>query len=480
MTADSSRRRYLVLAVCCLGLLVVGMDGTIVNVALPTIRQEFGASVSDLQWIVDAYTVTLGSLLVLAGSTADRFGRRRVFQVGLSVFSVGSLLCSVAPTVPTLIAFRMLQAIGGSMLNPVAISIVTAVFTDPRERARAIGIWGGVFGLSAGLGPLVGGLLTQQVGWRAIFWINVPICVVAVLLTRRVVPESRAAAARRPDPVGQLLVVAVLALVVGTIIESPWFGRTSWQVPVACVVVLLLATALVRYERRRRDPLIDLRFFRSAPFGAATVLAVTSFASFSGLLFYATLYLQDVRRLSPLHAGLTTAPMALAILVLAPLSGRLVATRGPRPSLVAAPVCMAAGAAGLIGLTAGTAPGWVVGCFVVFAVGFGLVNAPITNTAVSGMPVDQAGVAAAVASTSRQVGASLGVAVVGAMVNAAGAGGPRAAGIVDAAPPVWWTVVGAGVVMLVLGLVSTSRWAVGTAARTARLFPDAGRATAPR
>src|SRR5436305_5951872 len=194
------RRRLLVLAICCMSLLIVGMDNTIVNIALSSIQGDLHASLSGLQWTIDAYTVVLASLLMLAGSTADRLGRRRVFQTGLAVFVLGSLLCSLAPSLGWLIAFRMRQAVGGSMLNPVAMSIITNTFTDPRERARAIGVWAGVVGFSLALGPLVGGLLIDSVTWRAIFWINVPVGVVALVLTALYVPQSRAARPRKLDP----------------------------------------------------------------------------------------------------------------------------------------------------------------------------------------------------------------------------------------------------------------------------------------
>ena len=201
----SSRRRYLILGICCLSLLIVGMDNTIVNIALPAIRADLHASVSGLQWTIDAYTLVLASLLILAGSTADRLGRRRTFQTGLVLFTLGSLLCSVAPGLGWLIAFRMLQAVGGSMLNPVAMSIITNIFTEPRERARAIGVWGGVVGVSLGVGPVVGGVLVETVGWRAIFWINMPVGIAAIVLAALFVPESKAARARprrpgRPGP----------------------------------------------------------------------------------------------------------------------------------------------------------------------------------------------------------------------------------------------------------------------------------------
>jgi len=213
--------RWLVLAICCSSLFVVGLDNTIVNVALPTIQTDLGASVSQLQWVIDAYTLVVASLLILGGSTADRFGRARVFKIGLALFTAGSLLCSIAPTVELLIAFRMLQAVGGAMLNPVAMSIIRNTFTDPNERAQAIGIWGGVIGLSMALGPVLGGVLVEGIGWRSIFWVNVPVGLAAIVLTARYVAESRAPRARRFDPLGQALVFTLLTSVTYAIIEAP-------------------------------------------------------------------------------------------------------------------------------------------------------------------------------------------------------------------------------------------------------------------
>ena len=194
----SHRRRFLVLAICCMSLLIVSLDVTALNVALPSMQRELHASTAGLQWTIDAYTLVLASLLMLSGSTADRIGRKRVFMAGLIIFTAGSLLCSLAPNLDALIAFRMIQAVGGSMLNPVAMSIITNTFTQPAERARAIGVWGGVVGISMAAGPLAGGLLVESVGWRSIFWVNLPVGLAALLLTLRYVPESRAPKARRP------------------------------------------------------------------------------------------------------------------------------------------------------------------------------------------------------------------------------------------------------------------------------------------
>jgi EmrB/QacA subfamily drug resistance transporter len=457
----SRRRRQLILAICCMSLLIVGLDNTIVNVALPSIGRELHTKVAGLQWTVDAYTLVLASLLMLSGSMADRFGRRRVFQLGLVLFTLGSLLCSAAPSLGWLIAFRMLQAVGGSMLNPVAMSIIRNVFTDARERAQAIGMWGATVGLSLALGPVVGGALVQSAGWRSIFWINIPVGLLALVLTMRFVPESRAPRPRRVDPVGQMLVIVLLGSLTYAIIDAPSAGWLSAQ----SLGLLGLAAAdligLLAYEARRTEPLLELRFFRSIPFSGASVIAVCSFAALGGFLFLNTLYLQEVRHLSALTAGLYTLPIAAMTLIFAPFSGRLVGRRGPRAGLLVGGIGIMLGGALLTGLGAHTPLASLLPAYFVFGIGFGMVNPPITTTAVLGMPPAQAGVAAAVASTSRQVGQTLGVAVVGAVAAAgAGAVGP---GFVQSSHAGWWIVTGCGAAVLLLGLASTTGWANATA-----------------
>jgi EmrB/QacA subfamily drug resistance transporter len=476
--APNRRQRLAILGICSMSLLIVGLDTTIVNVALPAIHRSFHSSLSGLQWTIDAYSLVLASLLMLSGSTADRIGRRRVFQIGLTLFSAGSLLCALAPSLGLLIAARVLQAIGGSMLNPVAMSIIRNVFEDPRERAQAIGVWGGVVGISMALGPVVGGALVDSIGWRAVFVVNVPVGLLAILLTALFVPESRAGRARRIDPVGQLLVIAALATLTYAIIEGPTNGWLSAQTIALLVVSIAAFASLVVYELRRREPLIEIRFFRSAPFAGASAIAVGAFAALGGFLFLNTLYLQDVRGLSPLDAGLYTLPMALPMLVMGPLSGRLVGSRGPRPSLIAGSLGIIASSAILTQLTV-TTPFWLlIVTYLIFGLGFGMINPPITNTAVSGMPPSQAGVAAAVASTGRQVGATLGVAVLGALA-AGGAAGATGPGFATATHTSWWIVFVIGFGVLALSLLTTTNWARDTALRTAEQFhegrePDPG------
>jgi EmrB/QacA subfamily drug resistance transporter len=468
----SRRRRTLVLVICCLSLFIVGLDSTIVNVALPSIGRDLHATVAGLQWTIDGYTLVLASLLMLSGATADRVGRRRVFQIGLALFTIGSGLCSLAPGLGWLIAFRMVQAVGGSMLNPVAMSIITNTFTDRAERARALGVWGGTFALSMAIGPVLGGLLVSSVGWRGIFWVNIPVGLAAIALAAKFVPESRAPKARRPDPVGQALIIVMLGSLTYAIIEGPDRG---WGAPVIAGLFALAAVTLgvfVGYEARRAEPVLDPRFFRSVPFAGSVVTAISAFAALGGFLFLATLYLQDVRDLSPLDAGLHMLPMAVAMAVAAVGSSRILARWGGRLPMMGAGAALAAGAILLAGITASSSTLSLIIAFAVFGIGSGMVNAPITQAAVSGMPFSQAGVASGIASTSRQIGTSLGVAITGSIL-AGSLHGPLRSGFIAASRADWYLLAGCGAAVFALGLITTSRWALGTAARTAAIFDPA-------
>jgi EmrB/QacA subfamily drug resistance transporter len=448
-----------------MSLLIVGMDVTIVNVALPSIRRDFGASVSSLQWTTAAYTVVLASLLMLGGSTADRLGRARVFKVGLALFTAASLACALAPGVGWLIAFRVLQGAAGAMLNPVAMSIIRNTFEDPRERAQAIGIWGATVGISMALGPVLGGVLVE-LSWRAVFLVNIPIGLAAIALTARFVPESRAPRPRRPDPVGQVLVIVTLASLTSAIIEGPGLGWGSPPIVALALTAGVAFVALVRYELRTVDPLIELRFFASRPFAAATVIAVAAFTAFGGFLFLNTLYLQDVRGLSPASAGLYTLPIAAMTVLCSPIAGRVVGARGARGPLVVGGLGLGLGGLMLVSLSADTSLAWLLGAYCIFGLGFGAVNPPITNTAVSGMPPSQAGVAAAVATTSRQVGLTLGVAVVGAIV-AAGLSSSLEDDLATATHAAWWLIAVLGAGIVALGLAASTASARSSAERTA-------------
>ncbi|GAA4554260.1 MFS transporter [Amycolatopsis samaneae] len=452
------RRRRLVLGTCCLSLFIASLDNTVLQIALPSLRRELAAPLSGLQWTIDAYTLVLASSFMAAGALADRFGRRRVFMIGLGVFTAGSLLCSLAPTLTTLIVFRMVQAIGGAMLTPVAMSIVTDTFRDPAERARAIGVWAAVVGLAMATGPLLGGLLVDAAGWRSIFWINLPIGLLALTLTWRFVPESRAGTPRRADPAGQLLVFALLAVLTYTIIQAPdrglWSARTLW---LADLAIALLIT-LIWHERRRDQPLIELRLFRSPPFTGAVVIVLAGFGTLTGFLFLNTLYLQDVRHLDALHAGLWLMPMAVMTFLAGPLSGHLLARHGPRVPLLVAGTGITT--SGILFAFDGQAHALslMLGC-AVYGLGFGCVNAPTIHTAVSGMPTSRAAVASSLVSTFRQTGGALGVAVVGSVLatRLTNTGDVHADTYLDAARPTWWIITGSGIAILTIAQLTTRR-----------------------
>ncbi|MFF4986378.1 MFS transporter [Streptosporangium saharense] len=464
------RRRLLVLAICCVSAAVVVMDISIVNVALPAIRRDLHASVSGLQWTVDAYTLVLAGFLVLAGSTADRIGRRRVFQIGLATFGIGSLLCGLAPSVGWLVAARTVQAVGGTMLNPVAMAIVATTFPEPAERARAIGAFGATTGLALALGPVLGGLLVDAFGWHAVFWVNVPVVAAAIGCAALLVPESRSPRPRRFDPVGQALVVLVLGCVVYAVIESGRFGWTSPVILGLFAVAALGVLGLVGYEPRRADPLLEPRLFRSVPFGSAIATAFLALCGFGMFLFVTTLYLQEVRGMSALTAGLCLLPVGALTVVLSPLTGRLVGTRGPRLPLVVAGSALALGGLASLGLGPATPLPAVLATFLLFGVFMGTVNPPITNTAVSGMPRSMAGVAASLASVGRQSGTTLGVALAGMITGPALTRGGTA--FAAAEHGVWWLVTGLGVGIVALGLLATGRGAMATADRAAALFEN--------
>jgi EmrB/QacA subfamily drug resistance transporter len=457
----SARRKSLVLAICCISMVVVVMDISIVNVALPAVGRDLRTSESGLQWTVDAYSLVLAGFLVLAGSTADRVGRRRVFQMGLAVFGLGSLLCGLAPGIGWLIAARVLQAVGGTMLNPATLAIVANTFTGAAERARAIGVFGSMSGLALALGPIVGGGLVDAFGWRSVFWINVPVVAAAIVFAALFVPESRAVRARRFDPVGQALMVLVLGSVVYAIIESTSLGWTSPVIVGLLAVAALGVAGILGYEPHRADPLLELRLFRSVPFSSAIVMAMLALCGFGAYLFVTTQYLQDVRSLPALTAGLCLLPVGLPVLVISPLAGRMVGERGPLLPLVIAGTALALGGGLSLSLGPDTPLPAVLAIYLLFGVFLGAVNPPITNSAISGMPRSMAGLAGSLASTGRQAGTTLGVAISGVII------GPELTrdrtAFTGAAHGVWWMILALGTGIVVLGLVSTARWASRTA-----------------
>lgn len=411
-----SSHRWSVL-VCSTAVFVVTIDGTTVNVALPSIGSTFGAGTSGLQWIIDGYLLVLACGLLSAGAAGDRFGRRRVFQIGLAVFGLASAAASLAPSLSALVVFRMLQGLGAAMLPPSSLAIIATTFPDRRERARAMGTWGALSGLAVASGPLLGGILVALVGWRSIFWVNVPIVLVALAATHRHVGESRGPRGRGPDLVGQALAVIGLATLADALIQAPDRG---WASPLTLLLVAAAVAATVAFvlvEQRREHPLLALDFFRDRAFSGAAAIATLMFFAISGFTFVSTLYLQNVRGYSPLLAGFALAPATVMTLPLAPFSGRLTARFGARRPLVLATGMMTIGLLGLAQVRDGESLLPILVAYLAVGIGMGMVNPPVTTTAVSALPPEQAGVAAGVTGTARQVGALFGVAVLGALLE---------------------------------------------------------------
>lgn len=446
----SPRRKAVILAACCLGVLIAAMDGTIVNVAIPSIRDDLGASAASMQWVIAAYALTMAAVLLLSGAAGDRYGRKRVFLTGLTTFALGSLMCSLAGSVGVLVGSRAIQAVGASMLNTIAMAIVVQVFPGRVERARAIGIWGSVIGLGLALGPVLGGTLTDLVSWRAVFWINIPICLAAIVLTIVFVPESMS---RRPtgfDPAGQLLGAATIFGVVFVLIEAPGRGVTSGAVVGVATMALGAAIAFLTVEARHRTPFIDLRLFRRPLFCSAIGIAVCSFALYGGFLFVMSHYLQDERGLSAIRAGLCFLPMAAAAALGSPVAGHLIGRWGTRTPLLVSGFAFTGAAASLMLLEPDT-PMWSLALsFAVFGIGFGMVNAPVTALAVTALPADRSGTAAALATTSRQVGLAIGVALCGPL---AGDALTHTAEFATATHPLWAVFVLLGLTIVVLALL---------------------------
>ncbi|MCZ4569536.1 MFS transporter [Rhodococcus erythropolis] len=444
-----ARRRWGILAICCTSLFVVGLDTTIVNVALPAIGEGFGVGTVGLEWIVNAYTLVLASLLISSGALADRFGRRRIFQIGLVVFGVASIVCALAPSVGVLIAARIAQGVGGSMLSPVALAIVVNVMTDPKERAKAIGVWAAVFGLSMAAGPIVGGVLIESFGWRSVFWINVPVIAVVLVLTAVFVPQSRAEQPRRLDFPGQVLLMVVVGGSVALLIEGPRIGWLASGAIAGYVAVAAALAAFVRVESRKSEPLMDPSLFRHRPFTAAVLGAIVVFVALNATLLLGTFYLQQAREMTPAAAGAMTLPMAVAATICAPLSGILVGRFGARLPLLIAGSFTALGGLCLVSLDNSTGTATLLVAYLFLGIGFGFSNAPITNTAVNGLPRSQAGLAGGITSSARQFGAALGVALAGGMIA-----GSAQSDIAEASRAGWILVVACGLVVLVIALAS--------------------------
>ncbi|HEV7864557.1 MAG TPA: MFS transporter [Acidimicrobiia bacterium] len=398
----------------CLSLVVIGVDNTILNVALPSIVRELRAQGSALQWIIDAYTIVFAGLLLTAGSLGDRFGRKRALTFGLVLFAAFSALASQADSATGLIVCRGLMGIGGAFIYPTTLSILTNVFTG-RERARAIGVWAGVSGLGIVVGPLGGGLLLEHFSWGSVFLINVPLCTVAIVLGRFLIPDSRDPEEGKLDPVGALLSIATLMSLLYGIIEGPDRGWTDPVVLTGLGAGLVLLALFGTWELHAAHPMLDIRIFANPRFSAASGAITLTFFALFGSTFLLTQYFQFVLGYSPLKAGMLTAPVAIGIMGCAPLAPRLVERFGTK-RVVTGGLLVIAGALSLYAsdtLMSSVVLGGLVR--VVFGAGMGFTTAPATESIMGSLPPGKAGVGSAVNDTTRQTGGALGVAVIGSI-----------------------------------------------------------------
>jgi EmrB/QacA subfamily drug resistance transporter len=409
-------RRWFTLVTLCVALMVIGIDNTILNVALPSIVQDLHASGSQLQWIVDGYTVAFAGMLLTAGAVGDRLGRKRVLMIGLAVFGLMSALASQAESATVLVVFRGLMGIGGAFIFPTTLSILTNTFTDPKERAKAIGVWAGVSGVGIAVGPLAGGLLVEHFFWGSVFLVNLPVCLAAILMARSFVPDSRdTSEGGRLDPVGAVLSMVGLGALLFGIIEAPERGWGSAPALTGLGVGVAVLAAFMVWEHRSTHPMLDLRFFKNPRFSAASATITLTFFALYGSTFLLTQYFQFVLGYSPLKSGFLTAPVAVAIMVVSPQAPRLVERIGTKRVVVLGLTIVGSS---LVLYTSDTLMSSLVGGILIrllFGAGMGLTSAPATESIMGSLPKEKAGVGSAVNDTTRQTGGALGVAVIGSV-----------------------------------------------------------------
>lgn len=409
-----AERKRLILLLACLGNFMVVLDVAVVNVALPAMRADLGFSATGLQWVVNAYTLTYAGFLLLGGRTADLFGRRRMFLIALLMFTAASLVCGLAPTAGTLIAARAVQGLGAAILAPVTLTIVTMTFTQPRERAYALGWWGASLASGGAVGVLIGGILTDLLSWRWIFLINLPVGILGIFAARALLTESRADTRNRSLDLGGAVTVTLglTALVYG-VVESNVSGWTSpWTlVPLIASVVLLAAFAVIELKVATA-PIAPLRIFRSRALTAANIAMFCVGGSMFAMWYFVSLYLQEVLGQSPLIAGLSFIPAALAIIVASQVAGRLVARTGPRPLLVVAGIMISVALFWMSRLSAdGSYLHDILGPILLVSVGLGLSFPPGTWAATAGVAPQEAGLASGLINSNRQIGGAVGLAV---------------------------------------------------------------------
>ncbi len=410
------RRRWWILGVLCLSLMVITLDNTILNVALPTLVRDLGATDSQLQWIVDSYTLVFAGLLLTAGSLGDRFGRKGALQIGMVVFAVGSALSAFATDPNHLIVTRSLMGIGGAFIMPATLSILTNVF-PAEERGRAIGVWAGVSGLGIALGPLLGGYLVEHFSWHAVFTVNIPIAVVAIGAGAILLPRSKDPAAPRLDPLGAVLSIAGLVTLVFGLIEAPGRGWTDGVILGCFAAAAVLLTLFAVHELHSAEPMFDVTFFKNPRFTAASTAITLVFFALFGFSFLQTQYFQFVLGYSPAETGVRLLPLALTLMVVAPLSSRIVEKVGTKVVVGTGLTLVTISLLLQLQLTAESPYLPVMWRMMLLAMGMGMTMAPATESIMGSLPLAKAGVGSAMNDTTRQVGGALGVAIIGSVLS---------------------------------------------------------------
>jgi EmrB/QacA subfamily drug resistance transporter len=408
-------RRTIVLAALCLCAFAVNLDVTLVNVTLPRLVLDLGASTSGLQWIVDAYTLTFAALVLPAGSLGDRLGRRETLIAGLVVYGTGNLLGGLVDSTGALIATRALMGVGAALIFPTTLSIITNVFTERTERARAIGLWGAVTGLAIALGPIAGGALLELFGWQATFLAKVPVAILAIVLVIRVVPTSRDPHAGRLDLAGLVMSALAVGALVFAVIEAPKYGWLSAETVGLFAVSLALGAAFVRHERRTAEPMLDVRIFRNLRFSAASVSVTVSFFALAGFIFLITQYFQFLKGYAPLETGLRLLPVATFVALGSIAGTQLAVRRGTKLIVGGGLVLLATAYAWISTCSADTDYATIAMQMVVLGSGMGLTSAPATESIMGAVSRTKAGVGSAINDATRELGGTLGVAVIGSV-----------------------------------------------------------------
>jgi EmrB/QacA subfamily drug resistance transporter len=414
---ENAREKGIVLLTMCFALAMAMLDNTVVNVALPTIRNDLGAGFSQLQWVVDAYALAFASLLLTGGVLGDRYGRKKMFLAGLTVFTLFSLACGLASTPSQLIFARALQGVGGALLIPGTLSILTVTF-PPHERAKALGLWAGVSGIALALGPTLGGWMVEHLGWASVFFLNVPIGIVAFFVAMSTVRESRSEQERQLDIVGLVLGTSALFFVTYGLIEANALGWSSPRIVGSLVLFTVLLVAFLRWELRTEHAMMPLRFFKIPAFSAGNTVAFAISLGMFATFFFLTIFMQTIHGYSPFQAGAAFLPMTLAIVVTAPNAGKYASRHGSRGPMTYG-LCLAGGGLVLLGLVlTPTTPYWLMfPIFLAMGHGMGATMAPMTAAVMNSVGRERAGLGSAMTNTSREVGGVLGIALLGAILT---------------------------------------------------------------